>query len=114
MAFKEFVKASFRTVLAIFLAGIGLIVAVALFLAAKNAYDKHQATPYESIREWREDLKDGLGLQVLAKTKVIAGKLFVAIEIDGYPPYLWIGETLTHSFSLSSSIETGSRFLLGR
>ena len=83
LALKELAKSSFRTAIAIFLAGIALIVAVALYAWAKESYDKRQAVPYESIRDWKLDLKDPLGLDVRAKTKVVSGKLLVSIDITG-------------------------------
>ena len=88
LTLKELAKSSFRTAISLTFAGIALIVIVAIYTWAKESYDKRQALPYESIRDWRVELKDQLSLDVRARTKVISGKLLVSIDIAGHPTYL--------------------------
>jgi hypothetical protein len=88
VAFRDFAKSSLRVAVAIFLALLALSLVIALFVWGKDTYDKRQAAPYESLREWSADLKDALGLDVKARTKVVSGTMFVAIDIAGYPAFL--------------------------
>ncbi len=88
MHLPEFLKALLRIAIAIFLAVFALIVVVAVCFLAKEYYDKRQAAPYETVRDWKVVHKDTLGLGVYVKTKVVSGKLLASIDVDGYPPYL--------------------------
>lgn len=72
---------------AIFLALIGLAIAIGIYSWAKDSYDKQQAKPFEEVRDWKFDLKDPVGVEVLARTKFVAGTLLVSAEIIGYPKY---------------------------
>jgi hypothetical protein len=88
LALKDFLKASARTAVAIFLALIGLTVAVAGFAWASDAYKARQAKPYESVKDWKIDLKEPLSLGLNARTKLVDGKLLAQVEVAGFPPYL--------------------------
>lgn len=85
---KDFFKASLRTAAAIFLALIGVAIAVGIYSWAKNAYDRQQAKPFEDAREWRFSLKNAIDLETKAKTKLVASTLLVSVEVIGYPKYL--------------------------
>lgn len=84
---KEFLKASLRTAIAIFLALIALSIMIGFFLGVKDYFDKQRAVVYEEVRGWEFNLKDTLGVQAHAKTKLIASKLLGSIEVIGYPKY---------------------------
>ena len=88
MALKDFARASARTAIAIFLALLALTVAIAVFFLAKEAYEKQQAKPYETVKDWKIDLREPLSLELRARTKLVDSKLLVAIEVAGYPSYL--------------------------
>lgn len=88
MAFKDFAKASLRTATAIFLALLALVLAIAGFLWGKDLYEKKQAQPYETVKDWNIDMRDPLSLDFHARTKLIDGKLLMAIEANGYPDYV--------------------------
>lgn len=84
---KEFLKASLRTASAIFLALIGLAIAIGIYSWAKDSYDKQQAKPFEEVRDWKFDLKDSIGVEARARTKLVANTLLVSVEVTGYPKY---------------------------
>ena len=85
---KDFLKSSLRTAAAIFLALIGVAIAVGIYSWAKNVYDRQQAKPFEDVRDWRFSLKDAVGLETRVRTKLVASTLLVSIEVIGYPKYL--------------------------
>lgn len=84
---KEFLKASLRTAAAIFLALISLAIAIGIYSWAKDSYDKQQAKPFEEVRDWKFDLKDSIGVEAQARTKLVAGTLWASVEVIGYPKY---------------------------
>lgn len=84
---KDFLRASLRTATSIFLAFLGLIAVVSIFYFAKNHYEKQQAKPFEEIKYWTVSLKEPIGVEVQAKTKVLSDKLLVSIDVIGYPKY---------------------------
>ena len=84
---KEFFKASLRLATAFFLALVGLAIVICIFFWAKDSYDNQQAKPFEEVRSWEFDLKDSIGVETQAKTKLVSGTLLVSIEVIGYPKY---------------------------
>lgn len=88
MALKDFLKASAKAAVAIFLALVGLAIAVAGFTWASDAYKAQQAKPYETVKDWKIDLKEPLSLSLNARTKLVDGKLLAQIEVAGFPSYL--------------------------
>ncbi|MEV3817093.1 hypothetical protein RI537_13355 [Aeromonas salmonicida] len=84
---KEFFKASLRTATAISLVLLGLAIAIGIYSLAKDFYEKQQAKPFEEIRVWKFDLKNPIGVEVQARTKLVAGNLLGFIEVIGYPKY---------------------------
>lgn len=85
---REFLRSSLRTATAIFLALLGLAVVIGAYSWAKDSYDRQQAKPFEEVRDWKFDLKDAIGLEVKAKTKLVAGTLLVSVDVVGHPKYL--------------------------
>ena len=96
---KEFLRAALRTATSIFLALLGIVLVIAIFSWGKDYYDQKQATPFEEVKEWKFDLKDALGLSVVARTKLISGNVLAKIDIDGYPQYLSDPRNATGSFN---------------
>ena len=88
MILKDFLKGTLRIALAIFLALAALAAATVVYFQVKESRERDAATPYEEVRDWSFDLKDRLGMAVTAKTKLVSGRLMVAIDVDGYPKYL--------------------------
>ncbi|HDX8359662.1 TPA: hypothetical protein RQN15_003443 [Aeromonas hydrophila] len=78
---------SIRTSISIFLAMIGLMVVISILYFANNFYESQQAKPFEEIQRWTFSLKDPIGVEVQAKTKLVSGKLLVSIDVIGYPKY---------------------------
>lgn len=88
MKASDFLRATAKTALSIFLAFIALSFVGALIWAAVNYKTKEAAKQYEVVRDWKVDLSKDLQMQLKAKTKVIESKLLVSLEFDGYPDYL--------------------------
>ena len=85
---KPFFYAVARLALALFLAGVALSLAVAAYAWATSAYERHEAKPFETLKEWSADLRENIGVRLTAKTKVVDGKLLLSVDIQGYPPSL--------------------------
>lgn len=85
---RDFLKASLRLAAAIFLALIGVAIAIGIYSWAMNTYDRQQAKPFEDVRDWRFSLKDEIGLETKAKTKLVGSTLLVSVGVIGYPKYL--------------------------
>lgn len=88
MELKAFAKATVRTAIALFLAGLALFATAACFFWAKASYEEREAKPYEAIHAWNVDMRDALALDVKGKTKLVGSKLLVSINLAGYPPYM--------------------------
>jgi hypothetical protein len=88
MAFRDFLKGTFKIALAIFVAVLALGAVGWAILAHKDRNEKLEAKTYEIVRLWRNDLKDHLQLELVARTKLVDGQLQVALKLDGYPEYL--------------------------
>ncbi len=50
--------------------------------------EKDEAKQYEVVKDWPVDLKANLGMQLVARTKVVDSRLFMSVRFDGYPAYL--------------------------
>ncbi len=87
MAIKEYLRGTFRVAIAIFLALVGLTAVVAAYLHVKEARELDAAKPLETVRDWQFDLKDSLGVNVLARTKLVSRKLMVSIDVAGHSKY---------------------------
>ncbi len=87
MAIKDFLKGTLRVAIAIFVALVGLAAVVAAYSHIKESREHEAAKPFEEIRDWRFDLKDRLGASILARTKVVSGRLLVSIDVVGYSKY---------------------------
>jgi hypothetical protein len=81
---KDFLKGTLRVALAIFLALLGLAAVGVVYERVKESRERDAAKPFEDVRNWQFDLKDQLGIDVRAKTKLVAGKLLVSVDVVGY------------------------------
>lgn len=88
MTAKNFFAGTLKLALAFFLALAGLAAAIAIYTHLQDARETEAAKPFEDVREWKFDLRDRLGLDVRAKTKLISGRLLVSIDVAGHPKYL--------------------------
>lgn len=84
---KEFFRASLRTAVAFFIALIGLAITIGIYSWLKDSYDRQEAKPFEEVRDWKFGLKDSIGVETQARTKLVAGTLFASVEVTGYPKY---------------------------
>lgn len=87
MAIKDFLKGVLRNALAIFIALAGLAAVVAIYEQVNESQKRDAARPFEEVRNWQFDLKDQFGADVHTKTKLVAGKLLVSIDVVGYSKY---------------------------
>jgi len=87
LAIKGFLKGIFRVAIAMFLALVGLAAVVAIYLHIKESRELEAAQPFEEVRNWQFDLKDPLGVGVRARTKLVAGRLLVSIDVNGHSKY---------------------------
>ena len=87
MAIKDFLKGTLRVALAIFVALVGLAAVVAIYVQVKESRERDAAKPFEEVHNWQFDLKHQLGVDVRAKTKLVAGKLLVSIDVVGHSKY---------------------------
>lgn len=88
MTTKDFLMGAARLALAFFIALGGLVAAIAIYAHLKDTREREAARPYEDVRDWQTDLRDRLGLDVHAKTKLVSGRLLVSIDVAGHPKYL--------------------------
>lgn len=88
MNFRDFLKGAFKIAVAMFLAVIALSVAGGIVWKVFDYREKEAAKQYEAPKDWSVDLTKILQLRLQAKTKLVDGKLFASIKVDGYPAYL--------------------------
>jgi hypothetical protein len=87
---QRFFKSTMKVATSIFFAVIALAIVGWLVSKANDNWTKREAKQYEVIKEWPVDLKEHLQMTLLARTKLVDGRLLAAINIDGYPAYLTI------------------------
>lgn len=57
-------------------------------MKVNDSWTKQEAKQYEVIKLWPVDLKEHLQMTLLARTKLVDGRLQAHINIDGYPAFL--------------------------
>lgn len=77
-----------RLTTAIFLSVCALALVVGVGWGAYSYWEKAQAAEYEVVKRWQVDLRSPLQFSLLAKTKLVDGRLFLKLDTDAYPPYL--------------------------
>lgn len=87
MAIKDFLKGTLRIAISIFLALVGLAAVIAAYSHVMESREREAAKPFEEVRSWQFDLKDQLGASILAKTKLVSGRLLVSVDVDGHSKY---------------------------
>jgi hypothetical protein len=85
---NDFFRAALKIATAIFLAITALSIAGWGIWKVQDISDKRYAKQYEVIKLWPVNLKDNLQLTLLARTKLVDGRLFAEVNFDGYPAYL--------------------------
>lgn len=88
MQIKEFFKSTFKVAISIFLAVIALFVVGFIGFKAYDSLERQEAKQYEAIKVWPVDLTDNLQMTLLARTKLVDGRLLAEINFAGYPSYL--------------------------
>lgn len=108
---KDFLKSSLRTAAAIFLALLGLAIAIGIYSLVKKSYDNHQAKPFEEVRNWKFDLSDPIGVEAKARTKLVASNLLISVEVIGYPKYFSDPRNSNGSFTFDFLDKDGFRII---
>lgn len=88
MTVNNFFKSTFKFATSIFLAVIALSIVGLVVWKVDDAWSKQDAKKYEVIKDWPVDLKENLQFTLIARTKVVDGRLLADVNIDGYPAYL--------------------------
>lgn len=88
MKLNEFFRAAMKIATAIFVAVVALSVLGWGVWKLQDMKEKADAKQYESIKPWPVDLKENLQMTLLARTKLVDGRLLAEVNIDGYPAYL--------------------------
>lgn len=87
MAIKDLLKGTLRLAIAIFVALVGLAAVVAIYLQMKESKELALAKPFESVQDWRFDLKDPLGVDGRVRTKLVSSRLLASIDVAGHSKY---------------------------
>jgi hypothetical protein len=88
MRLNEFFKGAMKVATAIFLAVVALSVLGWGAWKFQDMKEKADARQYEPIKLWPVDLMENLQVKLMARTKLVDGRLLVEVNIDGYPAYL--------------------------
>lgn len=85
---KDFFRSAMKIATAIFLAFVALSVLGWGAWTFNETRTREAAKQYEVLREWSEDLRSNLGMQLRAKTKVVNGRLYISANFEGHPAFL--------------------------
>lgn len=88
MKLNEFFRGAMKIATAIVVAVAALSVFGWGVWKLQDMKEKADARQYEAIKPWPVDLKENLQMTLLARAKLVDGRLLVAVNIDGYPAYL--------------------------
>jgi hypothetical protein len=88
MKLNEFFRGALKVATAIVVAVVALAVLGGGVWKFQEMKEKADARQYESIKLWPVDLKENLQVALLARTKLVDGRLLAEVNIDGYPAYL--------------------------
>jgi hypothetical protein len=88
MKLNEFFKGAMKVATAIVVAVVVLSVLGWTAWKFQDMKEKSDAKQYEEIKLWRVDLKENLQMTLLARTKLVDGRLLTEVNVDGYPAYL--------------------------
>jgi hypothetical protein len=88
MKLSEFFRGAMKVAVAIVVAVVVLSVMGWGGWKLQDMKEKADAKQYESIKPWSVDLKENLQMTLLARTKLVGGRLLAEVHIDGYPAYL--------------------------
>jgi hypothetical protein len=83
-----FLKGAFRIAIAICMSALALAAVGWLAWTVYEQKQREEARQFEVLRDWSIDLSTNLGMRLVAKTKVVNGRLYIAAQFDGYPEYL--------------------------
>lgn len=93
MEFFNKIKVWFASIrkltIAIFISILGVLLVVTVYGYAVDFYKSQKNQKYEKIQDWSYD-SSIIGMKVLAKTKLVDSKLYFAVNMIGYPDYLYI------------------------
>lgn len=85
---KTFFIGAAKIAVAIFVAGIGLLLAVALYGWATAKIEEREAKPFEEPKTWFQDMSSTIGMNVETNTKLVDGKMLVNVIMRGSPAFI--------------------------
>lgn len=88
MKLSEFFKGAMKVATAIVVAVVVLSVLGWGAWKFQDMKEKADAKQYEAIKLWPVDLKENLQMTLLARTKLVDGRLLTEVNVNGYPAYL--------------------------
>lgn len=88
MGIKEFSKSTLKISIAICIGGLGIVGVIWVVHVIREDAQKREAVQYETMKEWPSDVKKHLQMDVSARTKLVDGRLMVAVTAEGFPEYL--------------------------
>lgn len=83
----NYISSILKNATSLFIALIGAIFVYWLFSLGQDFYHKQSAKPFEAVKSWPVDLKSDLAINILARTKLVADNLMIAVSVQGYPKY---------------------------
>lgn len=88
MGIKEFSKATLKLSLSLFVAALALACVAWGIFALRERAEKREAEQYEVFKVWNVGVKKFLDFELTARTKLVDGRMLVAVVVDGHPAYL--------------------------
>lgn len=82
---------------AIFLSLLGILIVIAIYVFSVDFYTAQKNKKFEVVKDWNYDLSM-IGINVLAKTKVVNAKLYLSVNVGGYPEYLNVSSNRGRDF----------------
>lgn len=88
MAAKDFLRATAKISIAIVVAVLILCVVGGIVWKVIDYRTKEEEGKFQISKDWSYDVKQNLGMQLVARTKLVDGTMYMSVRFDGYPAYL--------------------------
>src|SRR5690606_34443503 len=85
---KLFLIGAGKLALGLFLAAVAVAAALFGHERVQEAQAERRAKPFEQPMSWDSDVTDRLEMKLSARTKVVGGKFYVAVRMEGSPAFL--------------------------
>ncbi|MGE0349840.1 hypothetical protein [Hydrogenophaga sp.] len=85
---KEFFRGAAKIAVALVVAVVALALLGAIANYSFEAYKKRQAEPFEVTKVWTKDLSQHLGMNMMARTKLVDDSMYLFANFVGAPTFL--------------------------